>query len=315
MAKEDEEKTTFITSQGIFCYFKMPFGLKNAEATYQRLVDKAFQKQNKKNLKVYVDNLVIKSRTEQEIIRDIEETFKTLKKINMKLNPKKYTFRIEEGMFLGYKVNTKGIKLIAELPTSTATAKQEELIIYLAITKEAMSAVLMTERETTHIPIYFVSRVLQANQADLSRPEIAERMKKWNIKLERPEDEPLDTPIEAKEELSDLWTLFTDGLSCVDGFEAGLILTNPEGAEFIYALRFRFDATNNEAEYKALIVGLKIAEQMGIKNLTQAVIPEEIGMPTLRTAEIHIVQNDEALEINPDLLEEKREKASIRDMC
>ncbi|GJR70156.1 reverse transcriptase domain-containing protein [Tanacetum coccineum] len=63
------------------------------------------------------------------------------------------------------------------------------------------------------------------------------------------------------------WTLFTDGSSCVDGSGAGLILTNPEGAEFTYAMRFRFEATNNEAEYEALIAGLRIAEQMGIKNL------------------------------------------------
>ncbi|GKE46737.1 reverse transcriptase domain-containing protein [Tanacetum coccineum] len=62
MAKEDEEKTAFITSQGIFYYTKMPFGLRNAGATYQRLVDKAFHKQIDKNLEVYVDDLVIKSR-------------------------------------------------------------------------------------------------------------------------------------------------------------------------------------------------------------------------------------------------------------
>ncbi|GKF58552.1 reverse transcriptase domain-containing protein, partial [Tanacetum coccineum] len=74
----------------------MPFGLKNARATYQRLVDKAFQKQIGKNLKVYVDDLVIKSRTEHEIIRDMKEIFKTLREINMKLNPKKCTFGIEE---------------------------------------------------------------------------------------------------------------------------------------------------------------------------------------------------------------------------
>ncbi|GKB31226.1 reverse transcriptase domain-containing protein [Tanacetum coccineum] len=111
MAKEDEEKTTFITSQGIFCYTKMPFGLRNAGATYQRLVDKAFHKQIGRNLEVYVDDLVIKSRTKDEIVRDIEETFKTLREINMKLNPKKCTFRVEEGMFLGYKVNTKGLKV------------------------------------------------------------------------------------------------------------------------------------------------------------------------------------------------------------
>ncbi|GKB59665.1 reverse transcriptase domain-containing protein [Tanacetum coccineum] len=115
MAKEDEEKTTFITSKGIFCYSKIPFGLKNARATYQRLVDKAFQKQIGRNLEVCVDDLVIKSCTEQEIIRDIEETFKTLREINMKLNPKKCTFEIEEGMFLGYKVNTKGIKVCPDM--------------------------------------------------------------------------------------------------------------------------------------------------------------------------------------------------------
>ncbi|GJR57386.1 reverse transcriptase domain-containing protein [Tanacetum coccineum] len=89
----------------------MPFGLRNAGATYQRLVDKTFHGQIGRNLEVYVDDLVIKSRTEDEVVRDIEETFKTLRKINMKLNPKKCTFGVEEGMFLGYQVNTKGIKI------------------------------------------------------------------------------------------------------------------------------------------------------------------------------------------------------------
>ncbi|GKC68761.1 reverse transcriptase domain-containing protein [Tanacetum coccineum] len=111
MAKEDEEKTSFITSQGIYCYSKMSFGLRNARATYQRLVDKAFHKQIGRNLEVYVDDLVIKIRTEEEINRDIEETFKKLREINMKLNPKECTFGVEEGMFLGYKVNTKGMKV------------------------------------------------------------------------------------------------------------------------------------------------------------------------------------------------------------
>ncbi|GJS28430.1 reverse transcriptase domain-containing protein [Tanacetum coccineum] len=111
MAKEDEEKIAFITSQGIFCYSKMSFGLKNVGATYQRLVDKAFQKQIGRNLEVYVDDLVSKSCTEQEVIRDIEETFKTLREINMKLNPKKCTFGMREGTFLGYKVNADGLKV------------------------------------------------------------------------------------------------------------------------------------------------------------------------------------------------------------
>nr|GFD03322.1 reverse transcriptase domain-containing protein [Tanacetum cinerariifolium] len=61
------------------------------------------------------------------------------------------------------------------------------------------------------------------------------------------------------------WTLFTDGSSCVDGSGAGLILTNPDGVEFTYALRFQFAASNNEAEYEALIAGLQIVTQMGVK--------------------------------------------------
>ncbi|GKE05304.1 reverse transcriptase domain-containing protein, partial [Tanacetum coccineum] len=65
--------------------------------------------------------------------------------------------------------------------------------------------------------------------------------------------------------------LFTDGSTCADGSGAGLILTNPEGIKSTYALRFRFDATNNKAEYEALITGLKIAEQMGVENLQENV--------------------------------------------
>ncbi|GJX50691.1 reverse transcriptase domain-containing protein [Tanacetum coccineum] len=108
--EEDEEKTAFYISQGVYCYTKMSFGLKNAGATYQRLMDNALEKHIGRNLEVYVNDLVIKSNTEQEILRDMEETFQVLRKINMKLNPKKCAFRAEEGMFLGHVVSMKGIK-------------------------------------------------------------------------------------------------------------------------------------------------------------------------------------------------------------
>ncbi|GKC29158.1 hypothetical protein Tco_1036452, partial [Tanacetum coccineum] len=74
-----------------------PFGLKNAGATYQRLVDNAFEGQVGRN-------------TEDELVRDIVETFRALRKINMKLNPKKCTFGATEGMFLGYLIEPDGIK-------------------------------------------------------------------------------------------------------------------------------------------------------------------------------------------------------------
>nr|GEY89856.1 reverse transcriptase domain-containing protein [Tanacetum cinerariifolium] len=110
MAKEDEEKTSFHTNQGVYCYTKIPFGLKNAGATYQRLVDSAFEGQVGRNLEVYIDDLVIKIHTKDELVRDIEETFRTLRMVNMKLNPKKCTFGATEGMFLGYLIEPDGIK-------------------------------------------------------------------------------------------------------------------------------------------------------------------------------------------------------------
>ncbi|GJS20434.1 reverse transcriptase domain-containing protein [Tanacetum coccineum] len=110
MEESDEEKTAFHTSQGVYCYTKMPFSLKNDGATYQRLVDKAFNNQVGWNIEVYVDELVIKSYTKTEMLRDIDETFHTLRKINMKLNPKKCTFGTVEGIFLGYMISPEGIK-------------------------------------------------------------------------------------------------------------------------------------------------------------------------------------------------------------
>nr|GEW07907.1 reverse transcriptase domain-containing protein [Tanacetum cinerariifolium] len=79
------------------------------------------------------------------------------------------------------------------------------------------------------------------------------------------------------------WTLFTDGSSCVDGSGAGLILTNPEGIEFTYALRFQFAASNNEAEYEALIAGLRIAAQMGVQNVHVSIDSKLVANQVLGT--------------------------------
>ena len=79
VAEEDQEKTAFIISQGLYCYKIMPFGLKNARATYQRLVNKMFNKQIGRNIEVYVDDMLIKSKEELTHLDDLKKTFTTLR--------------------------------------------------------------------------------------------------------------------------------------------------------------------------------------------------------------------------------------------
>ena len=102
MAEEEQEKTVFIRSQGLYCYKVMPFGLKNVGATYQRLVNKMFSKQIEKNMEVYVDDMLIKSKEEFAHLDDLQEKFTTLRQYRMKLNPSKCAFRVALGKFLGF---------------------------------------------------------------------------------------------------------------------------------------------------------------------------------------------------------------------
>ncbi|PKA55286.1 RNA-directed DNA polymerase like [Apostasia shenzhenica] len=78
MAKEDEEKTAFITDFGTYCYNVMSFGLKNAGATYQRMIDAVFKDQRGRNLEAYVDDILVKSKTLEEHFNDLRETLDTL---------------------------------------------------------------------------------------------------------------------------------------------------------------------------------------------------------------------------------------------
>ena len=110
MDEDDQEKTSFITSRGLFCYKVMPFGLKNAGATYQRLMNKMFHDQIGQNVEVYVDDMLVKSKEEDGHLDDLKETFQTLHKYQMKLNPNKCAFGVYSGKFLGFMVSQRGIE-------------------------------------------------------------------------------------------------------------------------------------------------------------------------------------------------------------
>jgi len=90
MNPEDQEKTAFYTEQGIFCYRVMPFGLKNAGATYQRFVNKIFALQIGKTMEVYIDDMLVKSMEEKDHITHLRECFKQLNLYNVKLNPPRH---------------------------------------------------------------------------------------------------------------------------------------------------------------------------------------------------------------------------------
>ena len=105
MDEADKEKTSFITSQGLFCYKVMPFSLKNAGVTYQRLVNYMFRPQIGRNVEVYVDDMLVKSLDEERHLDDLQETFDTLRRHQMKLNPNKCVFGVSLGKFLGFMVS------------------------------------------------------------------------------------------------------------------------------------------------------------------------------------------------------------------
>ncbi|GJT77644.1 reverse transcriptase domain-containing protein [Tanacetum coccineum] len=264
MAKGDEEKIAFFTREGVFCYKRLPFGLKNARATYQRLVDTVFNNQIGRNLEVHVDDMVIKSDSEEDMLADIQETFDKLRAINMKLNPRKCSFGVEEGPFLGYLITKQGIK---------ANPSKVKAISDLKLPKmEAEEAFQKMKEYIETLPT--VTTPIKGETLILARPKKSERIAKLVIDLgeydiefkgrnsikgqiladflaEIPTTEckEKETQDARNEELDpkDTWKLYIDGASSSDGFEAGLILINHEGREYTYALRFEFETTINEA--------------------------------------------------------------------
>jgi hypothetical protein len=135
----DEERTAFYSDSAIFCYRAMPFGLKNAGATYQRLVNRIFESQIGRNIAAYVDDMLVKSLKPEDHLADLQETFANLKRYNMKLNPTKCAFGVQSGKFLGYMLTQRGIeanpekvKAILDLQLPTTVREVQRLTGRLA---------------------------------------------------------------------------------------------------------------------------------------------------------------------------------------
>ena len=101
LKEEDQVKTTFITPFSAYCYTTMSFRLKNAGATYQRAIQTCLDQQIGRNVEAYIDDVVVKTRTADNLITDLEETFSNLSKYRWKLNPSKCIFGVPSGILLG----------------------------------------------------------------------------------------------------------------------------------------------------------------------------------------------------------------------
>jgi hypothetical protein len=110
MKESDQLATSFITPFGMYCYVTMPFGLRNAGATYQRCMNHVFGEHIGRTVEAYVDDIVVKTRKASDLLSDLEVTFRCLKAKGVKLNPEKCVFGVPRGMLLGFIVSERGIE-------------------------------------------------------------------------------------------------------------------------------------------------------------------------------------------------------------
>ncbi|WVY94664.1 hypothetical protein V8G54_033752 [Vigna mungo] len=191
MYPPDSEKTAFITERATYCYDVMPFGLKNAGATYQRLMDKVFQQQIGPCMEVYVDDMVVRSRSVEEHAKDLEEVFAHVLKFDMRLNPSKCTFDVWAGKFLGFMLTARGIeanpdrcRAILEMRSPQSLKEVQRLLaerikpIVKVMKKDCEAAFEEVKKILTEPPekpemklIYFVSRGLKDAEIRYQRVE------------------------------------------------------------------------------------------------------------------------------------------------
>ena len=111
LALGDQEKTVFFTSTGNYYYKVMPFGLKNAGSTYQRMMTRMLEPQLGKSIEVYLNDMVVKSKVVSEHVGDLRNIFEILRKHKLRLNASKCSFGVGSSKFLGYMVTHYGIEV------------------------------------------------------------------------------------------------------------------------------------------------------------------------------------------------------------
>ena len=111
LALDDQEKTAFVTLVGDYHYKIMPFSLKNAGSTYQRMMMRMFESQLGKNIEIYINDMIVKSKVVLEHLGDLGTIFEILRKYKLRLNASKCSFGVGLGKFLSYMVTHRGIEV------------------------------------------------------------------------------------------------------------------------------------------------------------------------------------------------------------
>ena len=111
LAPKDQEKTAFVSPDANYHYTVMPFGLKNVEATDQRMMTRMFRDKIGRTVEVYIDDMVVKNKQEVRHIEDLQGVFKVLRQHKLCLNAKKCAFGVGAGKFLGYLITNQGIEV------------------------------------------------------------------------------------------------------------------------------------------------------------------------------------------------------------
>ena len=134
LALKDQENTAFVTPTRNYHYKVMPFDLKNARSTYQRMMTKMFEPQLGKNIEVYIDDMLVKSKVVSEHVGDLESIFEILREHKLRLNASKCSFSVGSGKFLGYmvthrviEVNPDQVKVINNLQPSRNPKEVQKL--------------------------------------------------------------------------------------------------------------------------------------------------------------------------------------------
>ncbi|XP_016195553.1 uncharacterized protein LOC107636566 [Arachis ipaensis] len=190
----------------------MPFGQKNAGATYQWLMNKVFVDHIGQLMEVYMDDMLVKTQREETFLSDLAEVFGTIKKHEKRLNPTKCTFAVEAGKFLGFILIQRGIEANSD-----------------------KCQVILNMKSPTCVKEYLADFVVEYTNA-------------------------LGAPV--------LWSLYVDDSSNKAGSGAGIILESGQGTQIELSLKFEFSTSNNQAEYEALLTGLKLAKEVGAQRLT-----------------------------------------------